>query len=632
MSIPIGTDIAEAITDEKPTWELAKFDHEIPPYIQEDGRTKDDNYKYIIATVMERRLVYRLFTTLDGSPTEECRYVFFGDTIVEEKRDRTCKEVSATKVAQIKAEDVLCHLDALSVSRVYEDFRTEVDITKKQSILMIMPYIRNDFPKMGFKPFLEVYQKTRNDETKLEGVPQRIVRELYGRNHKTFSVVRIDKDLVVSVGERKCKYIYLKEQTRLYFDQAGMYYFTKNVATGFWERKDVRRFFELEQNYKERIVDKEIFSNTCAEGFAGNGIGNDAFPDKIRFGSVIAQVVFLSAEQAAKTDSRIFILILEGIYRRQITDKDMSLPETLGITGPQLKYLKDIRFPDNIKKFAGCMRDSEFSRHFPDVKKRIFAVSVYLTAFMFRARGNGMNRDVLFSGSHTICSIEKLSGDNRYRLADEYMDYLVMRKRYYEYAERMRPGDPLWNEIKGFGEPPVNIKPSKIHDQHNKLGNVISILSKKKTIEQYDPEIAEIREKEGKDIEYTDGSYSILMPSSAGDIIREGRMLHHCVGHGGYIERMARRQCRILFLRENKDITKPLITIEERNGKICQCYGFADSINRDVRIRDFIKEFASKRGWEIRAPIYSDGTMNTRMIGDMLTQEEINNLLAGIVQ
>ena len=155
-----------------------------------------------------------------------------------------------------------------------------------------------------------------------------------------------------------------------------------------------------------------------------------------------------------------------------------------------------------------------------------------------------------------------------------------------------------------FGEVPANIKPSKIHDAHNKLGDLISIITSKRTIEECDKDIVRRKQREAKTVEYSDGTYSVLMPSDTKEIIREGRILHHCVGHGGYIEAMARRECRILFLRDNRRIEEPMITMEERSGAIVQCYGFADSINEDEKIRDFINEYAQKRNLKIRAMTY----------------------------
>lgn len=612
----------------RPTWESLEFDCGLPELNLDTERPAPS---YIYGTIMDNRIVYRVFTSEDKTASELCRYVFFKDTVVKESRDHIWEIVPASILTEVNSKDILKQTGAHSCEALYEAFKSDADITNKSSMLRIMPYIRRDSPKMGFKPFLEVYLKTRESEPKIKGVPQRIVRELYGRNHRPYSAVRIDKSLAVVTGEKKCHYIYLKEQTRVYFDEARPYYFVKNVATGFWQREDICRQFVFENDISDRLIDREIFKNTCVERYAEYAVDKQyQKSDRIIYGSLLAQIGFLSAEQAAKTDSPVYSHILEGIYRGRIKDGKMSLPELIGITGPQLKYLDGIDVPYEFEKFTECIKDPEFILHFPDVKKRIFAASVFLNK-MWRSRydNRAEKQRILFAGAVTFNSIEKIAGEKRNQLADEYVDYLKMRERYLAYAQNMRPDDSLWQEISAFGEPPANIKPSKIHDQHNKLGHIMGLITGKKTIEEYNRDIIYRKKSEAEDIEYTNGRYSIIMPEDAKDIIREGRILHHCVGHGGYIEAMARRECRILFLRDNQKITEPLITIEERSGRIRQCYGLADSYNKNEEIRDFIKEYAAVRGWEIDAVIYSDTTGAVRNNLMLMTQDEINRLLAG---
>ena len=63
----------------------------------------------------------------------------------------------------------------------------------------------------------------------------------------------------------------------------------------------------------------------------------------------------------------------------------------------------------------------------------------------------------------------------------------------------------------------------------------------------------------------------IVLPDSADEIVAEGQALHHCVG--SYIERAARKDCIILFLRQCEDLAKPFYTIEVRGRKIAQVRG-----------------------------------------------------------
>ncbi|MDD4509495.1 MAG: PcfJ domain-containing protein [Oscillospiraceae bacterium] len=63
----------------------------------------------------------------------------------------------------------------------------------------------------------------------------------------------------------------------------------------------------------------------------------------------------------------------------------------------------------------------------------------------------------------------------------------------------------------------------------------------------------------------------IVYPEKPEDIVREGNELHHCVG--GYVDRVADKQCIILFLRHADDPQTPFVTVEVCNGKVAQVRG-----------------------------------------------------------
>ena len=63
----------------------------------------------------------------------------------------------------------------------------------------------------------------------------------------------------------------------------------------------------------------------------------------------------------------------------------------------------------------------------------------------------------------------------------------------------------------------------------------------------------------------------IVYPSIPDDVVREGHALHHCVG--SYVERVAKHECVILFLRQCSDLEKSFFTIEIRGSQIVQVRG-----------------------------------------------------------
>lgn len=67
----------------------------------------------------------------------------------------------------------------------------------------------------------------------------------------------------------------------------------------------------------------------------------------------------------------------------------------------------------------------------------------------------------------------------------------------------------------------------------------------------------------------------IVMPASPDEIAAEGNALHHCVGD--YVDRIAKKECIILFLRRCEDISTPYYTIEVRNRKAVQVRGMQNA-------------------------------------------------------
>lgn len=57
--------------------------------------------------------------------------------------------------------------------------------------------------------------------------------------------------------------------------------------------------------------------------------------------------------------------------------------------------------------------------------------------------------------------------------------------------------------------------------------------------------------------------------ASAGEIIEEGRTLHHCVGGDNYLSRHSIGTSYILFMRYKKSPEIPLCTIEIKGKRFC---------------------------------------------------------------
>ena len=71
---------------------------------------------------------------------------------------------------------------------------------------------------------------------------------------------------------------------------------------------------------------------------------------------------------------------------------------------------------------------------------------------------------------------------------------------------------------------------------------------------------------------YSDENFTIIVPSTAQEIINEGKALCHCVG--GYAERHLTGKLTILFLRSAKEPDKSLYTIEMHGKALTQVQGY----------------------------------------------------------
>ena len=99
-------------------------------------------------------------------------------------------------------------------------------------------------------------------------------------------------------------------------------------------------------------------------------------------------------------------------------------------------------------------------------------------------------------------------------------------------------------------------------------------LQAEKMAEKY-PNVDGICRELQKKYTYAEEEYMVVAPENIFAIIKEGRMLHHCVGNDGsgerYYERMERRESFILFLRRTDEPEDPYYTLEiEPDGTVRQ--------------------------------------------------------------
>lgn len=85
--------------------------------------------------------------------------------------------------------------------------------------------------------------------------------------------------------------------------------------------------------------------------------------------------------------------------------------------------------------------------------------------------------------------------------------------------------------------------------------------------------------------------YIFIPAKDAGEIIIEGRALHHCVGGDSYLKKHNTGETSIIFMRKKDCPDIPYVTIEVKKDKILQWYGAHDKKPQEQATLNAIKEF-----------------------------------------
>lgn len=83
----------------------------------------------------------------------------------------------------------------------------------------------------------------------------------------------------------------------------------------------------------------------------------------------------------------------------------------------------------------------------------------------------------------------------------------------------------------------------------------------------------------------------LVVPQSGDEIRKEGEALDHCVG--GYVERVARGETNIFFIRKADHPEKSYFTMEWRDNKIIQCRGMKNC-GMPPEVKAFVQVFEKK--------------------------------------
>lgn len=154
---------------------------------------------------------------------------------------------------------------------------------------------------------------------------------------------------------------------------------------------------------------------------------------------------------------------------------------------------------------------------------------------------------------------------------DAYVDYLVAAE-----GVGLDLNNPIFLMPRDFEEK---------HDQVTAAWSAVLAERRRKAEAERRAAVAEERKKQlerfrgrvkslARRYTYTDGELLVRPAVNAEEIVREGKLLHHCVG--GYADRHISGATTILFLRRRSAPGKPLCTIEMNGNNIRQIHGWDD--------------------------------------------------------
>jgi len=254
------------------------------------------------------------------------------------------------------------------------------------------------------------------------------------------------------------------------------------------------------------------------------------------------------------------ILIKQGMIRMAIDIMDSAEP------GVKLERLKCLPKPQlvRLKKADGGLKGWELLKRFPKItdenlKEFCKIRSEFKAENILRFLDRGLNLNHLFT-------LWKKTGGIKEETLAKYNDYLEMAESLgSNIRDEIIYRDKKWRQRHDIYLTEFN----RIRDEEEKEVKA-AVNDKWKGIKRD-------YERNRKLFGWEKDGYCIMVPKSAADINKEGRLQHHCVGaQDQYKTKMATRKSYIVFLRKTDNPTEPYYTIEVSETRVIQFYAAYD--------------------------------------------------------
>lgn len=265
-----------------------------------------------------------------------------------------------------------------------------------------------------------------------------------------------------------------------------------------------------------------------------------------------------------------------------VADAEAKRPdEFLGIRKERVKQL--MRNEGDTDMLVTMQMEKRCGQHWTDeqienLKETGLSRSQIETATRFMGIQKLLNRIEKYAGC-SYGSGRTCTEKNIRNTARTYIDYLQM---------RLGRGYDLNNAVYQH--------PRDLEEAHRKMveeTNKEEMDRRLREVEKKFPKIRENYRKLRKKYYYEDDTYIIRPARSAEEIVKEGRILHHCVGGNNYLDKHNRGLTYILMLRFRKSKDTPYITVEIEADRVrmCQWYGEKDTKPDKENIDAWLKNY-----------------------------------------
>lgn len=270
-------------------------------------------------------------------------------------------------------------------------------------------------------------------------------------------------------------------------------------------------------------------------------------------------------------------LLKVGFYRiaqSVLEDRDCpnfkngrTIMETLHINKLQFNMLRKIGNPS--------VRDVMILRYAKEIRQEDFD----LLRYIHDDRYDKMYEKYLDMRQYTtIYKVDKYIKKQGIKHDADYFDYI-------RWLEEM--GYDMRNEFNLY---PKEFK--KAHDDKSKEYIKFKDKRAKEDIKRFNKLLKKLR-KDTSDVDAmnlrVEGMF-IRLPAQLDELKREGEVLHHCVGT--YVDRVAKGETMIFFIRQESDPDKPFFTLEWK-GKVVQCRGYRNC-DMTPEVKAFVNLFQEK--------------------------------------